>query len=47
MNIFTFEYELFKMACEEISRDMEDRFIHIFNHLRTLGKSFQNKDLIY
>jgi len=30
----------------ESIKDMQKRFIHIINHLRALGKYFDNKDLI-
>lgn len=33
------------MKHEKTIQDMEKQFIHIFNHLRTMGK-IQNEDLI-
>lgn len=45
MNILTRVYELFKMKHEKTIQDMENQFIHIFNHLRTMGK-IPNEDLI-
>lgn len=46
MNTLTHEYELFRMKSGESIQDMQKRFIHIINHLRDLGKSFDNEDLI-
>lgn len=46
MNILTHECELFVMKIKENVYDMNKHFIHIFNHTRTLGKVFQNKDLV-
>jgi hypothetical protein len=46
MNTLTHEYELFRMKSGESIQDMQKRFIHIINHLRALGKSFNNEDLI-
>ena len=46
INSLTREYELFSMNQGESIQDMQKRFTHIVNHLITLGKSFQNEDLI-
>ncbi|CAJ2652972.1 unnamed protein product [Trifolium pratense] len=46
MNTLTRDYELFRMKSEENIKDMQTRFIHIVNHLRALGKTFNNEDLI-
>ena len=46
MNTFTREYELFRMKSGESIQDMQKRLIHIINHLRALGKTFNNEDLI-
>lgn len=46
MNTLTHEYELFRMKSGESIQDMQKRFIHIINHLRALGKTFNNEDLI-
>nr|KYP38695.1 hypothetical protein KK1_040039 [Cajanus cajan] len=45
-NTFTHEYELFRMNQNESIQDMQKRFIHIINHLASLGKVFPNEDLI-
>ena len=46
MNTLTHEYELFRMKSGESINEMQKRFIHIINHLRALGKTFDNIDLI-
>ena len=46
INSLTREFELFSMNQGESIQDMQKRFTHILNHLITLGKSFQNEDLI-
>ena len=46
INTLTHEYELFRMNGNESIQDMQKRFIHIVNHLASLGKKFQNEDLI-
>ena len=40
MNTLTHEFELFRMKSGESIQDMQKRFIHIINHLRELGKTF-------
>lgn len=45
-NILAHEYELFIMKPEENIYDMDKRFIHVINHMRNLGKVFQNEDLV-
>lgn len=42
MNILTHEYEIFRMNLEENIYGILKCFIHIVNHMRTLGKVFQN-----
>jgi hypothetical protein len=34
------------MKLGESIQEMQKRFIHIINHLRALGKSFENEELI-
>jgi hypothetical protein len=34
------------MQSGESIQDMQQRYIHIINHLRELGKYFKNKDLM-
>ncbi|XP_045810784.1 uncharacterized protein LOC123905202 [Trifolium pratense] len=46
MNTLTHEYELFRMQSGESIQHMQKRFIRIINHLRELGKYFENEDLI-
>lgn len=46
VNTLTHKYELFRMKSEEKYQDMEKWFIRIDNHLRAMGKSLQNEDLI-
>jgi len=46
INTLTREYELFRMNANESMQDMQKRFTHIVNHLASLGKNFQNEDLI-
>lgn len=46
MKMLTYEYELFRMKPEENIEDNGKSFIHIVIHLKTLRKTFQNKDLI-
>lgn len=46
MNTLTHEYKLFRMKHEETIQDMEKYFIHIVNHLITLGKIFIHDYLI-
>ena len=46
INTLTHEYELFRMNANENIQDMQKRFTHIVNHLASLGKNFQNEDLI-
>lgn len=46
INTLTFEYKLFIMKLEENTCDIQKLFIHIVNHMRTLGKLFQNNDLL-
>lgn len=46
MNTLTHEYKLFRMKHEETIQDMEKYFIHIVNHLITLGKKILHDYLI-
>ena len=46
INTLTHEYELFRMKTNESIQDMHKRFTHIVNHLASLGRTFQNEDLI-
>ena len=46
INTLTREYELFRMNVNESIQDMQKRFTHIVNHLASLGKTFQNEDLV-
>ena len=46
INTLTHEYELFRMIANESIQYMQKRFTHIVNHLASLGKKFQNEDLI-
>ena len=46
INTLTHEYELFRMKTNESIQDMQKRFTHIVNHLASLGRTFQNEDLI-
>jgi len=46
INTLTHEYELFRMNANESIQDIQKRFTHIVNHLASLGKNFQNEDLI-
>ncbi|KAL2337025.1 hypothetical protein Fmac_011471 [Flemingia macrophylla] len=46
INTLTHEYELFRMNQNESIQDMQKRFTHIVNHLASLGKVFQNEDLV-
>ncbi|RZC25285.1 hypothetical protein D0Y65_004113 [Glycine soja] len=46
INTSTHEYELFRMKTNESIQDMQKRFTHIVNHLASLGRTFQNEDLI-
>lgn len=46
MNTLNREYELFRMEPNESIKNMQTRFIHIKNNLRTLGKTFSNEDMI-
>ena len=46
INTLIHEYELFRMNQNESIQDMQKRFTHIVNHLASLGKTFQNEDLI-
>lgn len=46
MGTLTHEYELFRIKFEENIQGMVKQFIHIVNHLKIIGKSFQNEDLI-
>jgi hypothetical protein len=46
MNSLTIYYELFRMKLGESIQEMQKRFIHIINHLRAHGKSFENEELI-
>lgn len=46
MNTLTHEYEFLRMKHQENIYDMQKRFIHIVNHMRTFGKVFQNENLV-
>lgn len=46
MNILTYEYAFFLMKSEENIQDMKKQFIFNVNNMRTLGKVFQNEDLV-
>lgn len=46
MNTSTNEFKLFIMKPGEKIQDMEKHCIHIVNHNTTLGKVFQNEDLV-
>lgn len=45
MNTLSHKYELFRMKPRENIYDMQKKFIHIMNHMRTLEKVFQSEDL--
>jgi len=40
------KYELFKMGDKERIMEMYSRFTHITNDLKSLGKSFNNEELV-
>lgn len=42
----THEYELFRMKLEENINQMKTCFSHILSHMRTLGKTFSNEELV-
>lgn len=44
INMFTEEFELFRMEPEESMDSMQTRFLHLINKLSNLGKTFYNKD---
>lgn len=46
MNTLTHEYRLFRMKPKENIYAMQKWLIHIMNHMRTLGKVFQNENLV-
>lgn len=46
LNTLTYEYELFIMKPKENIYDMQSWFTHIVSHMKNLGKTFQNEDLV-
>lgn len=40
------EYEFLTMKHEESINPMQTRFTHIMSHMRTLGKTFSNEDMV-
>jgi len=46
MNMFTHQYELFKMQSDESIKDMFTRFTDITNNLKSLGKTYTNEEMV-
>ena len=46
MNMYVYQYELFKMDLHESFKDMFIRFIYITNNLKSLNKTYSNKEMV-
>ncbi|XP_016743097.1 uncharacterized protein [Gossypium hirsutum] len=46
ISLLTLDYELFKAKLEEGINEMSDRFTHIINGLKALGKTYPNKEMV-